>query len=149
MHMALLSIVVVMATATISTPPSFDAKVVNARLRPGKGRWRVVDFRTGGVSRIDRQMIDAQHRWGALEQIIPAPGGFELSSEVELLSRDTALNPIRGLHPTNGGFGLLSELHFMELALYRDGASTTLPWLTSAFRLYVYDPDLGTNGTSY
>ncbi|MEL7371209.1 MAG: hypothetical protein AAFN74_19970, partial [Myxococcota bacterium] len=86
-----------MATTTISTPPSFDTKVVNAQLRAGKGRWRVIDVRSGGVSRVDRQMIDAQYRRGALEQIIPAPGGFELSSEVELLSRDTVLDPVSGL----------------------------------------------------
>ncbi len=138
------------STSLEDHPPTTILKHVRpGTLRAGKDQWRVIDFRTGGVSRVSKIQLDADGHLGALEQILPAPGSVEFSTEVELLSRDTIHDPTAGLVPTRGGFGLVSDLKHLELSWYRDSASTTVPLQATALRVYIYDPDLGAEGTSY
>ena len=133
---------------TFKSEPS-EIFVPPRALRSGRRGWRVVDYRTGGVSRVDRSQLDPNGKPGALEQVLPEPGGSNVSSEIEILSPDTMLDPEDGLRPTRDGFGKLSDLQTIGLSWYRDGTSTAPPWFVSALRVYVFDPDLGVRGTSY
>lgn len=114
----------------------------------GAGAWKVRDVRTGGVVRVSDARPDAFGGRGSLELILPGPGDTSFRAEAELFSPDTVLEPGRGLVPTAGGFGALTELRDLLVTWYRDGASTTWPWVGPAVRVFVYDPDLGVNGTS-
>jgi hypothetical protein len=110
--------------------------------------WRVVDVRRGGHARVTANRPDATGGLGALEMELPAPGDSSYRAEVEVFSPDTVLEPGRGLVPVHGGYGLVTDLRDLLVSWYRDGSSTTFPWLSTAVRVYVYDPDLGINGTS-
>lgn len=139
-----------MTAALASTPPPERPQIVTPNaLRPGKAKWRVVDYTLGGVSRIDRRVVNAENCRGALEQILPPPGLPEFNAEIELLSRDTVVDDIRGLYPARGGFGPADQLERLSFHWYRDSSSTVAPWFGAAIRVYIYDPDLGVNGSSY
>ena len=152
--MILLCTAVSVAASIVSTPPA-DPEHRRARrikiraLNTRPAGWRVVDFRRGGVSRISEAMRDGEGRRGALQQILPGPDAIDATAEIEILSRDTEHDPLSGLRPTRGGFGLVASLREMSFSFYRDASSTTYPWLGAALRIYVFDPDLGPHGTSY
>lgn len=115
---------------------------------PGRTQWRQVDVRTGGVARVTSAQPDAMGGAGSLELQLPAPGYDSYRAEVEIFSPDTSLQPGRGLIPAQGGYGLLSDLRDLLVSWYRDSRSTAWSGLGPAVRVYIYDPDLGVNGTS-
>ena len=144
------------ATFVATQPPesfgddnSNEIDVTHRAFQAGRSGWRVVDFRSGGVSKVNRRTRGPDGRRGVLEQVLPELETSQHSTEVEILSRDTKLDPYSGLHPTRGGFGPVSELTKLRFWFYRDGESTTFPWLSAAVRVYVYDPDLGARGSSF
>ncbi|MCA9548680.1 MAG: hypothetical protein KC933_01510 [Myxococcales bacterium] len=141
------ALAVLVAGSAAATPQQFT--VTGGSLEAGLHDWRVVDVRTGGVSQVSTTRPDPYGGSGSLEQSIPAPGSDEWKTEVEIFSPDTSLTPGAGLVPTAGGYGRLADLRDLLVTWYRDGSSTAWPWLGEAVRIYVYDPDLGTQGSSY
>lgn len=132
-----------LGTALAQTPPT-EVSSVGA----GLSSWRLVDVRTGGTSQITDAAPDPFGGRGSLEQTLPESPDRSFKSEIEIFSPDTTLEPVRGLVPNAGGFGRLADMHDLLVAWYRDGASTTWSWIGPAVRVYVFDPDLGVNGTS-
>lgn len=147
MHRALIPTLtlLLLGASSASAQPQY---VAVGDVAEGLSSWRLVDVRTGGTSEVTSNVPDPFGGQGSLEQALPAPGDDSYKAEVELFSPDTRLLPGRGLVPTAGGYGLLTDLHDLLVAWYRDSSSTAAPWLGTAVRVYVYDPDLGVNGSS-
>lgn len=141
------SLTALMFTCTLGTAHAVGPDRVSD-VSQGLSGWRIVDVRSGGVSQVTTSAADPFGGLGALEQTLPESPDRSLKTEVEIFSADTTLDPVRGLVPGQGGYGRLADLLEISVAWYRDSASTTWPWMGPAIRLYVYDPDLGVNGTS-
>lgn len=86
---------------------------------------------------------------GSLRQSLPAPDASSPKSDFEIFSSDITFVPGEGLKTTSGGFGALSDLTQLGFDWYRDSSSTAPDHLTPALRLWLWDPDPGTHGTSY
>jgi hypothetical protein len=138
----------ILVAGTAVAAPQYQT-VTSGSLEAGLHSWRVVDVRTGGFSRVRPTRPDNHGGSGSLEQTIPPPGSDEWKTEVEIFSPDTRFIPGVGMIPSAGGYGRLSDLRDLLVTWYRDGRSSTWPWLGQAVRIYVYDPDLGTRGSSY
>lgn len=139
------------ALMLLAAPAAAQTEVVTGGdLAGGLHDWRMVDVRSGGVSRVVAHP-DPFGGAGVLEQVLPPAGSAvgEYRTELERFSPDTVLEPGRGLVPTAGGYGTLANLGDVFVSWYRDSRSTAGSWLGTAVRLYVFDPNLGVNGTSY
>lgn len=139
-----LTLALVLSAPAFATPTFVQVGDVTSHL----SAWRVVDVRSGGVARVSTTQPDASGGAGSLELALPAPGDDSYRAEVEILSPDTVLSPEQGLVPAQGGYGLLSDLHDLLISWYRDSSSTSWAGLGPAVRVYIYDPDLGANGSS-
>lgn len=131
--------VVALAATTVVTP---------ADVSTDPGSWHPANERSGGASAITEAMPDAHGGNGSLEQSLPATGSPSPKTDFQIFSADTRTDYGVGLN-ADTGFGLLSDISALSFDWYRDAASTAAPHLTPSFRVIVWDPAAGTNGSSY
>ncbi len=110
--------------------------------------WHPLSLRHAGTSLVTWDQPDDGGGQCSLEQVIPWPGAPEYVTTLEILSPDTILLPGEGLKSWMG-FGRLADLQTAAFSWYRHSSSTTYPWLSTALRLIVFDPDMGVNGSSW
>lgn len=144
------AVAAVVGAVALATP-AFAGEVI---VTPGDvsispGSWHPANERDGGVSSISDELNDALGGVGSLRQYLPAPDASSPKSDFEVFSSDTTFVIGEGLKTTSGGFGSLSVLTQLGFDWYRDSSSTAPDHLTPAFRVYLWDPDVGTHGASY
>lgn len=137
------------AALGVALPAARAEKVGQHHLGATYQNWRSVSLTSGGTSMVTFDQPDRRRRFGSLEQVLPEPGTPDLEAAVEIISEDAILLPGEGLKAFEGGFGLLRKLRHAKYRWYRDSASTSAPFLASAFRLMVYDPDDGPHGSTW
>ncbi|MEO1230591.1 MAG: hypothetical protein AAFZ18_16965 [Myxococcota bacterium] len=140
------------ALAFFATPAALAqtaGKVEPTQLGQAQHRWHPVSLTSGGASVITFERPDRRRRLGSLEQVLPAPGSLEQSTAVEIFADDVTLVAGQGLQPSELGFGRLSDLRRASYRWYRDSSSTATPFLATAFRLMVHDPDDGEYGSTW
>lgn len=135
------------ATTVVAGPQLRRLLVPPTQPAAALAKWHHVDVRSGGVHRVSSLRADASGGIGSLEQILPANGSAR--AELEVFARDVHPDPIEGIQPWTGGFGLLSELTELSFDWYRDSTSGAWAHLTPALRVTIWDPDVGTHGGTY
>ncbi len=143
------AVVVTLLLAAMPLVASAETVVVTpGDVSESPGAWHPANQRSDGSSVITTAKSDSHGGAGSLEQTLPATGSPSPKTDFQIYSTDTTVTEGEGLQAETG-FGLLSDLSTLSFEWYRDAASTAAGHLTPAFRVIVWDPEAGTNGSSY
>ncbi len=153
MRRLLLAIASLLVLASALTLSGLAASAATLIIRPtdwgpAPGEWHEANARDGGVSVVSDVRDDRLGGDGSLDQRLPAPAANSPKTDAQIFSPDTVFAAGAGFSTTAGGFGLLSELDTIHFDWLRASSSTAPAHLTPALRLWLWDPDVGTNGTS-
>lgn len=115
-------------------------RVSQNQIGPTYQSWHPASLFTGGTSLVTFDQPDRRGKLGSLEQVLPEPGGPAFESVLQIFAEDVILIPGEGWI-MDDGFGRLADLRRASYRWMRRPESTTLPFLASAMRLIVHDPD--------